>query len=756
LTDWRESHANASSPDGASSSSDKTAMMTGIAGGEGYDWYYASQAARDAGTRTPIVDGLTGKHWVFRAKDLKGWWQNQHYPRLAGVESPTPTAWTARAKPIWFTELGCPAVDKGANQPNVFPDAKSSAASLPWYSDGGRDDLVQNRFLAAHIDFWGTTANNPVSPGYGKAMVDMGRCSLWAWDARPYPAFPLKGDVWGDGNNWLTGHWLNGRLSGVPLDGLISAILDEHGISGFDCSAADGFVSGFVLSGQTTAREALDQLLGVYRIDVSEQGGRLTFRSRDRALPAAVAISDFAFGKNDHLKTETRGEQAGVAGELTLMFRDELRDHQQVTVRSLVRNGDVTVGNVEVPASLDPGLAEAQLRQLHREMVSKRTSVAFQTGWREAALTPGDVVTPFGGSSDAYRVRKVTDGMVREIEADLVFAGGRSATRSTLPGMAAGAAGVAGQPWSVFLDLPDLTNGAGAGAGLRVAAWAKPWMPMVAYSSPTTSGYTLRANLGEVAIAGSLVGPLGAGGIGLWDRVQNLDVQLFSGSMASAADILVLGGANAAAVRSANGQWEIIQFAKAAEISAGVWRLSRLLRGQLGTDDAARAGAAAGAEFVLLDSGVVSAGLNASEAGLVLNWKTGPAGKDFTDRYFASSTAGPAQRATFSFSPVHLSAKRQSDGSRRIDWIRRSARDSDGWDAADIPPPEGAEAYQVRVLNALGQAKRTVTVSTPSWSYAAAAILADFGAGPAAVTVEVAQIGANGLAGIPATAVFAI
>ncbi len=26
------------------------------------------------------------------------------------------------SKPIWFTELGCPAIDKGANQPNVFID----------------------------------------------------------------------------------------------------------------------------------------------------------------------------------------------------------------------------------------------------------------------------------------------------------------------------------------------------------------------------------------------------------------------------------------------------------------------------------------------------------------------------------------------------------------------------------------------------------------------------------------------------------
>ena len=31
------------------------------------------------------------------------------------------------------------------------------------------------------------------------------------WDARPYPAFPARSDVWADGASWRRGHWLNGR-----------------------------------------------------------------------------------------------------------------------------------------------------------------------------------------------------------------------------------------------------------------------------------------------------------------------------------------------------------------------------------------------------------------------------------------------------------------------------------------------------------------------------------------------------------------
>ena len=100
---------------------------------------------RRAQTRTPITDGAYGKPWVFRAER----------PRVLVVEracgtrrrrrDPAPTAWQAQSKPIWLTEIGVPAVDKGTNGPNVFPDPKSSESAYPPFSRGVRDDLMQAR-----------------------------------------------------------------------------------------------------------------------------------------------------------------------------------------------------------------------------------------------------------------------------------------------------------------------------------------------------------------------------------------------------------------------------------------------------------------------------------------------------------------------------------------------------------------------------------------------------------------------------------
>ena len=52
-----------------------------------------------------------------------------------------------QSKPIWFTELGCPAVDRGSNQPNVFFDPKSSESFVPYFSRGWRDDAIQRAYL---------------------------------------------------------------------------------------------------------------------------------------------------------------------------------------------------------------------------------------------------------------------------------------------------------------------------------------------------------------------------------------------------------------------------------------------------------------------------------------------------------------------------------------------------------------------------------------------------------------------------------
>src|SRR5271166_1325578 len=117
LSDWRDTAPNIDevvNPDGTLTAiTDYAYLMGNVRGGEGYDWYYASEADRASQTRSPITDGAYNKPWIYRYKDIWNWWASQHFNRPGGVESSSATAWVPQSKPIWFTELGCPSVDKG-------------------------------------------------------------------------------------------------------------------------------------------------------------------------------------------------------------------------------------------------------------------------------------------------------------------------------------------------------------------------------------------------------------------------------------------------------------------------------------------------------------------------------------------------------------------------------------------------------------------------------------------------------------------
>jgi hypothetical protein len=140
----------------------------------------------------------------------------------------------------WVDEYGCPAVDRGTNEPNKFVDPKSSESSLPKYSTGRRDDLIQMQYVRAVASHWGDAARNPVSDIYGGRMVDMDHAYLWAWDARPYPWFPALTDVWSDGDNYRLGHWMTGRAALRSLASVVTEICARAGLGGSTRASSTG------------------------------------------------------------------------------------------------------------------------------------------------------------------------------------------------------------------------------------------------------------------------------------------------------------------------------------------------------------------------------------------------------------------------------------------------------------------------------------------------------------------------------------
>lgn len=743
LSDWRDADYAGGSPDGFASPYDAAGLRAAIASGEGYDWHYATFEDRRSRQRSPIADGAYGKDWVFRCKDLVGWWSNTHFNRPGGVESGLPTAWVPQSKPVWFTELGCPAVDKGPNQPNVFPDPKSAEDAVPYFSNGGRSDLAQRRFLAAHYSHWNADGpENPISAVYGGPMVDPADICLWAWDVRPFPAFPLFKDVWKDGRNWARGHWLNGRAGGLSIGDLINAVLTDFGLPPADVHRADGTVAGYLVSDPGTAREALEPIAELFGLCVRDENGSLIFASEANGAEAPFAIDAYVVEGDETVVERTREDEHEAPASVELHFRDLFNEHQSATAAAAPpEGGGGGTSFLSFPGVLAAGQAQGLAADwLHRKWYA-REHVSFALPMNDVAIRPGSLLRQTGAQAGTeYLVTRVEDGIRRFVKARRVER--MPPTPWTLERLRRTPARsyVAGPPLALLLDLPMRTASDAPERQLRLAARSRPWRTQVAFASPEATGFARRSTLSRRATIGRLTGDLAGGFEARIDRATTITVALLDGELASVSRLQLLNGANAAAIRARNDCWEVFQFETAEEIEPSVWRLGNLLRGQLGTDDAMAAGADEGTPFVLLDEAVQPAGLAAAEKGLDLNWRIGPAGYDLSATNFTELAAAGGLRAQTPLSPVHLRGDLVENGDLALSWIRRSRIDADNWLAEEIPLGETEELYRIEIGPAGGAVVRTADTGQPEWLYTAAMMTADLPALPDALDVTVSQI----------------
>jgi hypothetical protein len=300
---------------------------------------------------------------------------------------------------------------------------------------------------------------------------------------------------------------------------------------------------------------------------------------------------------------------------------------------------------------------------------------------------------------------------------------------------------VYGAQLGVFLDLPLIRGDEVPHAG-HVAAFGSPWPGGVAfYRSPTISGYTLKALATTSAKIGETVTAFHSGPVSRWDDGNVLRVSMANGELASADPILVLGGANLAAVENSDGEWEVIQFTTATLVSPGVYDLSGLLRGQSGTEGAMRDPVAAGARFVLLDAALRQVDMTQADLGLAFNWKYGPAPYDIGNASYQTATPTFSGIGLRPLSPVHVTGE-QMVGGLQISWIRRTRLGGDSWEQPDVPLGEDAERYEVEILDG-GDVVRTLTVTTPSVVYTTAQQTTDFGSPQTSYVVRVYQLGAS-------------
>jgi hypothetical protein len=747
LSDWRDSgsHTDAAIARG---SADLAYLRERLTAGEAYDWYYADEAARGAQARLPIEDGAYGKPWIHRPKDLWGWWSNAHIRRVGGIETAT-TPFVPGAKPIWLTEIGVPAVDKGANAPNVFPDPKSDEGGFPPFSSGARDDLVQARALEAIVSGFDPArpgfdaARNPVHPVSGIRMVDPARIFIWTWDMRPFPAFPDLSGIWADGANFETGHWLNGRLEGTPVDRLVAKLLADFGLPPADRITVDGFADGYVLDRPMSARQALEPLAQSFGFDAIMSGGALRFEGRGGKVSRLLGTDDLVPDRDGEPFTLRRSQETELALELRLGFSDSEADYRNAAARSR-RLAGAARREVAVETAIVTRSAEARrlADQRLQEAWAGRETLECELSPRCIAIEPGDVLSvPLGTGDRLFRVTRITDGPTRRISARAVEPAiyvSTGASGGTRPPRTPPA--LPGRPLAVPLALPIVTMQ--PPPLLSLAAFAAPWPGALAIWRADEAGlFALDGFVEAPSIVGETLTELPAGPLWRTDRRAVLEVRLRGGILSSVAPEAALAGANALALLGADGVVEIVTASRVELIGPQQFRLTGLIRGLGGSETAAARTLPAGARVVVLDGAAVSLTADLADIGRTRRYRVGPVRADVGGETMVELTVPIGGDALVPFSPVRAKAARTGAGVI-VDWIRRTRIDGDSWDLVEVPLAEEGERYEIGVFD--GEAVlRTEIVNGPEWTYPAAQELVDFGAPQQEIGLSLRQLSAT-------------
>ena len=678
--------------------------------------------------------------WIFRPKDIRGWWDNPHHNRPGGVRDSAPTAWVPRSKPIWLTEIGCPAVDMGANQPNVFYDGKSSESALPYFSRGARDDEMQRRYLQAKIGYWAEPGNNPVSAVYGGEMVPTDRIYVWTWDARPWPDFPVRESVWADGPSHRLGHWLSGRISSGSLAEIVTEICARAGLAStdIDVSRLFGSADGYVLDQTLTGRAALQPLMQAFGFDVFESGGKVVFASRQAAVTATLDTQRMVpeAGRNRiAIKRET-GRSTEAIDQVRLSYLQSESDYRAGTAEARRPAGSlVRVSESSLHLSLSGSRAQQISDRWLAESALGQQRATFALPPSVAAVEPGDVVTlPGAGALETWRIDKITEGTERSVEAVRTDPGlyllNPAAERQVEP-----EAAVTPGPLTVeILDLP-LADGSDRDHQPRLAVASTPWPGDVAvFRSVSGTGFELAATARKPAVIGVTATALAPGAPNRWHRV-GLDVLVPTGTVFAAERLDVLNGANRLAVQRPDGVWEVLQFQTADLVGQDTYRLGTLLRGQRGTEALAPLSIPAGARIVVIDDALVPLPIAAEERALTRTWRIGPARYDHAHASYVEVTGGWPGTGLRPFAPAHLSAVRDA-GDLALSWVRQTRVGGDTFEAFEVALAEESEAYRL-IVRDRQTVLRTEDLTEPRFTYTQAMQTAD-GVG-STISVGVAQ-----------------
>ena len=489
----------------------------------------------------------------------------------------------------------------------MFWDPKSSESYAPYYSSGTRDDLIQRRYIEVFLQYWQDASHNPASNVYTGLMVDMNHAHIWCWDARPYPDFPARLDVWSDGGNWQTGHWVNGRTGLVSLADIVSELTISAGSFAPDVDLVHGMVTGYVVDRPMSARAALSPLSQMYQFDLVEQAQGLAFSSKGVQEPTTLNVAKLVRSDNGPVLTVSRQDIEIEPKDVRLHFIEQGRDYQSGTATARNLSAEtVRIVDMQAPVVLDGSQAKQIANNLLDQNLVENSALTFVIAPNQLAFEPGDIVT-LSGQDGNWQITDLEGLGVRTVQARK-SSGQVSQIVSGAEPAAPNSPNWVSPPEGIVLDIASFDENISR-QGPLVGAILSPWARTV---FTTSNGQEVETS--APIVMGILLSDLGKGPIARADKGPSIDVKLPGVTLSSLTDIDFLEGGNLLAVETASG-WEIFQCQNAVLISEHTYRIDTFLRGLYGTGADMDDVVLSGARIVYLGQGFQDLPLNAALRG---------------------------------------------------------------------------------------------------------------------------------------------
>lgn len=441
----------------------------------------------------------------------------------------------------------------------------------------------------------------PENENYGLVLDDGGNLASMECKPGGGPEIP-----WGPSE-------IEDGLAGLPqpLADIVAEIHDRCNFPAgkFDVSELTDVVSGLVLAGDYTGADAINTLRSLYLFDAADQDKLIVYPKRGKAVVATITDDDIVEAE----ESSKREQAIEYPKKLHLSYQNAVGGYAVAKATSARSSPDVrVVGEVStsVPVVLSPDQAAQTAAIMHKIAWAEaegETKLSVPLSWIKFIASDCFGVALRGRvTRERLDELNYADGVIEyTLRRDRQSAYTSNVTGVPIPAPTPPPSTIVGETVLAVLDIsPRTENEDDLNLLYAVSGGLPAWNgATVQRSLDAGANYSNVVNINRGPVLGTLVTDLSDASEFYTDTTNVLRVQLYrdNQTIESITDVQFLSEGGAFAVQRPDGSWEVMQYRDADEVSAGVFDLSYMHRGQLNSGTSAHL---AGALLVMLADAV--------------------------------------------------------------------------------------------------------------------------------------------------------